>query len=271
MNKTISLKDIPIIHALAHINKCSNNDTSWDYFLMLFDKDKDDRYKCVLDINPTYQRNHVWTERQEIDYIEYRLKGGLNSDVFVINRSVGPNETVIYSVIDGKQRITAIQKFINNQLSIFDGVYKKDITDWYKSNYASGMTIKYTDELPIKTCMEIYLILNGTGTQHTPQEIKKVRIMLGHKMIDSYDTNSIKGLTSFLTDSQINYTIKDEMVINAGDELAYPYKYEMTIEDIAIELLGSMNSKTNVFEIEQFWIQEWEDSYGNFNNMIDLL
>ena len=46
---------------------------SWDYLEDWIGRDRGDLY---LDMNPEYQRDHVWTEEQQIAYIEYKLKGG---------------------------------------------------------------------------------------------------------------------------------------------------------------------------------------------------
>ena len=49
-------------------------DIGWRY---LFSEYLDEMINDMgLDINPDFQREHVWSEEQQIKYIEHRLRGG---------------------------------------------------------------------------------------------------------------------------------------------------------------------------------------------------
>jgi uncharacterized protein with ParB-like and HNH nuclease domain len=81
-----------------------------------------------LDMNPDFQRGHVWTEKQQIAFIETILKNGaknartiyLNHPNWLRRNNNNYNEFVC---VDGLQRYTATKKFINNELKVFDLYY----------------------------------------------------------------------------------------------------------------------------------------------------
>ena len=61
---------------------------------------------------PAYQRGFVWTEKEQIQFIESVLLGVPLPAIFLKENE----ETGILEVIDGSQRIRTLSKFFNNQL-----------------------------------------------------------------------------------------------------------------------------------------------------------
>ena len=74
-----------------------------------------------LQLNPDFQRGHVWTEEQQIAYIEYLLRGGRSGRDVYFNM---PGWMVEFNgkfvCVDGLQRITACLKFMNDKLKYLD-------------------------------------------------------------------------------------------------------------------------------------------------------
>jgi hypothetical protein len=70
-----------------------------------------------LILNPDFQRGNVWTEDQQIKFVEFILKGGNTARVVYLNH---PNWTYRHKnnpykefvCVDGLQRITAMKRFI---------------------------------------------------------------------------------------------------------------------------------------------------------------
>ena len=65
-----------------------------------------------LEMNPNFQRGHVWTEEQQIKFVEFILKGDKTGHVIYLNHpywsggeKAGKSEFVC---VDGLQRTTAI-------------------------------------------------------------------------------------------------------------------------------------------------------------------
>lgn len=140
-----------------------------------------DRYQyetvCHLDLNPEFQRGHVWTEDQQIAYVEFKLRGGEGSNLILFNcpgwmrTFEGP-----FVLVDGKQRLNAVIRFLNNEIKVF-GYYLKEFDDFF--GYFDPDFIFCINNLPtMKDVYKWYIELNSGGTPHTKEEIDKVRKML---------------------------------------------------------------------------------------------
>ena len=74
-----------------------------------------------LELNCKYQRGDVWGPARQINLIRSILLGIPISAIVVNDRLqgdwIGDNES-IYAVIDGKQRLTAILKFLDGELAV---------------------------------------------------------------------------------------------------------------------------------------------------------
>lgn len=168
----MDFKDIP---SFPHCNY--QVDIEWSYLQYKVDKETEE---AQLDINPDFQRAHVWTEDQQIAYVEFRLKGGRTGEQLLFNcpgyvstsNTHGP-----YVLVDGKQRLEAVLKFMRNELPIFGGHYRNDITGYMRMHRA---TFKWmVAELPTRAeVLEWYLSFNAGGTPHTKTEIDRVRKLL---------------------------------------------------------------------------------------------
>lgn len=173
----------------SEIKKVTRNpnysvDISWDYFVDYYYANAilDDN----LDINPPFQRHHVWTEEQKIRYIEHILRGGASGKDIYCNCAgwsmgeVGrdyPNGQ--YVLVDGKQRIDAVLGFFNNEFPIFEGSYYKDYTDNIRS-YA-GFKWHVNDLNSYEEVLQWYIDLNAGGTIHPKEEIERVKQLLQNK------------------------------------------------------------------------------------------
>ena len=67
-----------------------------------------------LQLDPEFQRGHVWTEQQQIAWLEYHLRGGKSGNTIYLNnpfwhssRQPKDGEYKDYVCVDGLQRITA--------------------------------------------------------------------------------------------------------------------------------------------------------------------
>lgn len=136
-----------------------------------------------LDLNPDFQRAHVWNEKQQKMYVEFKLRGGNGADELILNCNGwmddfrGP-----FVLVDGKQRLEAVRKFLRGELAIFhseekpDGYTINDFEDKLKWNPKFTFSVNN-----LKTREEVlrwYLELNTGGTVHTDEEINKVKQML---------------------------------------------------------------------------------------------
>lgn len=130
-----------------------------------------------LDINPDFQRAHVWNDEKKVKYVEYLLRGGKSGRIIYCN-CVGWNSSNAgpYVLVDGKQRLDALLKFINNELPIFGNNYLKDFDKLSHAN--CGIRWHINDLSTRKEVLQWYLDLNEGGVIHTKEELDKVRMLL---------------------------------------------------------------------------------------------
>lgn len=132
---------------------------------------------AVLDLNPDFQRGHVWTREQQSAYVEYILRGGMSGRELYFN-CVGwqGNYKGPFVIVDGKQRLEAVRKFLRNEIPICGGYYYKDIEGKLPT---TAQFIICVNSLPTRDkVLKWYLEMNSGGTPHTPEELARVKTLL---------------------------------------------------------------------------------------------
>lgn len=140
-----------------------------------------------LDLCPDFQRGRVWTEAQQLHYIENALRGVVPQSAFVIQLNCPNWEDDKYvgdlpngmQCIDGLQRLTAIQRLIAGELLPF-GLSMTDLE--YSSYSLKGIQYRFRIEMfSFQTRADLlkhYIDLNSGGTPHSAEEIERVRNLL---------------------------------------------------------------------------------------------
>lgn len=130
-----------------------------------------------LDMDPDFQREHVWTETQQIRYLEFRFRGGKSGRDILWNSpgfKSGSLEPMV--LVDGKQRIQALLRFLHNEIPVFGSLYS-EYTD--KLHHMQHDFIFVVNDLKTrKEVLQWYIDLNAGGTPHTDDEINKVQELL---------------------------------------------------------------------------------------------
>lgn len=166
----MNFKDIPQLTTAANYRV----NQSWKYLEEALESYRS-RY-LNLDLDPEFQRGHVWTEEQQIAYVEFKLKGGSGSNELQFNCAGwmgdfrGP-----FVLVDGKQRLNAVLRFLRSEISAFGTLYK-DFEGCLPHNVDFLFCVNN-----LKTMKDVYhwyLELNSGGTPHTQEELDKVRKML---------------------------------------------------------------------------------------------
>jgi hypothetical protein len=152
---------------------------SWQHLEEALDRWIHERGEGIakLNLNPDFQRAHVWTKKQQIAYVEYVLQGGEVGRNIIFNCPGwmgdwrGP-----FELIDGKQRLEAARAFMRNDIPAF-GHYLREFEDKPAfSDVAFNFQVcKIPDR---KGILQLYLNINAGGTPHTKQELDKVRKLL---------------------------------------------------------------------------------------------
>lgn len=165
---------------LRDIKKFTSNghwesNMGWDYFFEWIQKYEKD-FKENFQLDPDFQRAHVWNEEKQIKYIEFILKGGQSSRNISFN-CVGwmINFKGPMVLVDGKQRIEAVRKFMFNELPIFGGHYFRDYSDTEILPQEAHFLVRVNDLKTRKEVLQWYIDLNEGGVVHTQDELDKVR------------------------------------------------------------------------------------------------
>lgn len=132
-----------------------------------------------LQLNPNFQRGYVWTEEQQIKYIEYLLRGGKAANVIYFNQpswqGAAGTDYNDFVCVDGLQRLTAVLRFMNNEIKVF-GNYYKEFED--KLPFDVELIFNINNLKTEKEVLQWYIDMNTGGTPHTDKEIERVRQML---------------------------------------------------------------------------------------------
>jgi len=142
---------------------------SWSYLKDQLDHwNEDPKYPLIL--QPDYQRNYVWTNKQQIAYCEYILRGGTSGREIFFNCPSwmdGFNHSI--ECVDGQQRIGAVLAFLDNKIPVF-GNYNKDYIDKLSHSGPSFMfnVCKVSDRAEL---LRWYISMNTGGSKHTKKDL----------------------------------------------------------------------------------------------------
>lgn len=141
---------------------------------------KSDNKKPAIDIDPHYQRRERWSTQKQSALIESFLLNVPVPPVYLSEDDYGT-----YSVIDGKQRITAIKNFLSGALKLkalsefpeLEGYVFNDLPSQLKNAltvrpYIRVITLLRQSDPTLK--YEVFLRLNTGGESLKPQEIRNV-------------------------------------------------------------------------------------------------
>ena len=122
-----------------------------------------------LILDPDYQRNEVWHISKQISFIESLFMEIMIPPIYVVEiPGIDILEGKRYEVVDGKQRLTTIKKFINNELKL-DKKYLEYYSDLYDGKNFREIYDKYGEKVNqvLSSILDIYVI-----TSNSPAETK---------------------------------------------------------------------------------------------------
>lgn len=136
-----------------------------------------DRYAGMgLQMEPDFQRGHVWTDKQSSRYMEFLLRGGQSNRIIYFNFPGWMNSYEgDFVLVDGLQRLTACLRFLKNELPAFGLLFNE-----FEGRFPMTLTLRFNVNT-LKTRAEVlqwYLDMNSGGVVHTTAELDKVRALL---------------------------------------------------------------------------------------------
>lgn len=146
----------------------------WDHLLHTLDRWGESQ---KVDLDPDFQRGHVWTEQQQIAFVEFGLRGGTSA------RTIFFNSTEFYKgepieIVDGKQRLEAVARFLRNEIPAYGTLYEEYEDDLWMSHMGASFRVCVNRLQTRAEVLQWYLEINDGGIAHTSEEIKRVRELL---------------------------------------------------------------------------------------------
>ena len=157
-------------------------DVTWTYLEDHIQHQSEPKRGAVLDLDPDFQRAHVWTEAQQVGYVEYILQGGASGRELYFNCTgwdrgwEGP-----YVIVDGKQRLQAVRRFMANEIPAFG--HKVDEYEGKPDMSVARFSWNVAAVQTRAEVLEWYLNFNSSGSVHTQEELSRVRELLARENV----------------------------------------------------------------------------------------
>lgn len=137
-----------------------------------------------LDLEPDFQRAHVWTEPQQIAFVEFLVRGGRTGRDLYFNSPGWPAPCAPgqYVIVDGKQRLRAMRRFVCSEIPAF-GYYLHQFEDYDRLRFHLGFKWHVNSLETRAEVLQWYLEFNSAGTPHTQEELDRVRGLLLAEMV----------------------------------------------------------------------------------------
>lgn len=145
-----------------------------------------------LELNPDFQRGHVWTEDQQSRFIENCLRRVVAADGVLLHFNC-PNFSLDgasgnlpngLQCMDGLQRYTAITRYVNGHITAF-GYSSSDLDGTLFSHRRLHVSIAIHNFQSRAELLEHYLTMNAGGTPHSESELQRVRSLLNDEQATS--------------------------------------------------------------------------------------
>lgn len=135
---------------------------------------------CGLNMNPRYQRDIVWAHDQKIELLD-SIFNGLDIGKFVfINMPYSDEREYGYEILDGKQRLTTILEFYNDEWT-YKGYYFSELSPLLQHKF-EGLSVSVAemrdDVATEENVLDYFIRLNKTGTPMDRNHLEKVEQML---------------------------------------------------------------------------------------------
>lgn len=211
------------------------------------------------------QRNYVWDNTQQNMLMDSIIRNYPTSVIYTIKTTNGT--TNIFDCLDGKQRCTTLNKFINNEFAIkncepfiaddgqevnLNGKTFAELDEYWQNKILNyGMTIYFFTEITDEEIVEMMSRLNGgkplTGTENArikAKNLTEIKNIASHPVI----TNNLTA-TAIRNYANEDIVIKTTLLMNgitnlnnANVRMAYEtYSFVDDIRDTVVNALNKMN------------------------------
>lgn len=238
---------------------------------LLTDMLKDD----TLAIDNSFQRRYVWVPKNKVSLIETILLGYPIPEIYLWQNETDPESgETNYSIVDGQQRLGAVEAFINNDFRLNQSglefkdadyarkLFKQLTPDQKSSIWKYKFSIRFLKEgVSREEIVKIFLRLNSTNTSLNPQELRNAE----------FNGEFIK-LAEKIT--EIGFW-EDYKVFNAGDlRRMLDIQFISTLLiflRMGIEEETTQSSINKVYDLYNEKYEEAEEDFATFVKCIDII
>lgn len=135
-----------------------------------------------LQLCPDFQRGHVWSEDQQISFMEYFLRGGTSGkDIYFNHPGWMGSFDGDFVLVDGLQRLNAALAFVRDELLVFGARCSEydllPMTDTCFNFHVARLQTRVE-------VLQWYVDFNVGGTPHAAEEIERVRQLIKQEARD---------------------------------------------------------------------------------------
>lgn len=138
-------------------------------------------YFSGIDMNPEYQRELVWNLKDKEYLIESIFN---NNDIgrFLLIKKEYQNNDSSYEILDGKQRLTTIIEYIENEFK-YKGKYFSELSFMDRTKFKNkDIIIGYSDELKLEEKLKLFLATNKSGKPISEKHLNNIEEKLNRIM-----------------------------------------------------------------------------------------
>lgn len=137
-----------------------------------------------LELHPDYQRGHVWSMQQRIEYMESFIRGQapklimFNCPGYMSMCAHGDVPANTMQCIDGLQRLTSVRMFLRGEIGVFGGLTSGSMKGTSFDPRRLRLQVAIYEFRWRRDLLQFYLDLNGGGTPHPQSELVRVRALM---------------------------------------------------------------------------------------------
>ena len=138
----------------------------------------------LLDLDPPYQRRSVWNQPYRDFFVDTVLLGYPAPAIFLFEQ-ISTEGKATYHVVDGKQRLSTVFSFIQNEFPVFDqaaksnlrGLYFRELPDDVKREFWTyQFTVEYLPTDEDGTINNIFDRINRNTLRLSRQELRHAKL-----------------------------------------------------------------------------------------------
>lgn len=200
--------------------------------------------KDRINLHPPYQRNFIWSSKDQKLLIDSIMKGYPLPNFFIYKKQDGT-----YDMVDGQQRATTISKYVKGDFADSDKHFYRDIDQDKFMSYILNVTEVYDiDTSNGESLEDFYSLVNKRGVHLNPAEVNKAQYHDAPFMVLVNELMDLQGLSDLdIFSTKTVQRMNDRSLIE--ELVAYLFKGNVTDKRKAVEEL--LESKLETAKVEQ--------------------